>query len=400
MNPVRPGCNSQVAAGKDEGMSLDYNSLLLAVGFSAACLCMTLFGIWLTARSEKFLLTWAVSVLLIVADVFAYQAYIDTPGRLLGLATFTFLLLGFATMLGAAHQFTTGRSPLPRIAIGAGVSLAIALPAMALGYDGLGFMLENSFAALLLFATAVEYWRGRAESPAPIIGVAALYSITAISFVMCAAVLAWNGELVLGHAPSNWAEDLSLVIVIASMTGIGALSLALNQGRLAQHHRRNALTDPLTGLLNRRALFDMHGGTPVNAFTAVVVFDLDGFKAINDEFGHAAGDEVLKVFAEELSGSLQAHDAAARLGGEEFALVLKRTLPEKVEFTAERIRAAFAARRIETETRPLSCTVSAGYAFGSADGMSFDKVLSAADKALYAAKRGGRNRVLAFRRAG
>ena len=68
MNPVRPGCKSQVAAGKDEGMSLDYNSLLLAVGFSAACLCMTLFGIWLTARSEKFLLTWAVSVLLIVAD--------------------------------------------------------------------------------------------------------------------------------------------------------------------------------------------------------------------------------------------------------------------------------------------------------------------------------------------
>ncbi|TGP39692.1 GGDEF domain-containing protein, partial [bacterium M00.F.Ca.ET.229.01.1.1] len=93
------------------------------------------------------------------------------------------------------------------------------------------------------------------------------------------------GRLVLGHAPSNWAEDLSLIIVIASMTGIGGLSLALNQGRLAQHHRRNALTDPLTGLLNRRALFDLHGEAPVGAFMAVVVFDLDGFKAINDEFG-------------------------------------------------------------------------------------------------------------------
>ncbi|WP_292541460.1 GGDEF domain-containing protein, partial [Mesorhizobium sp.] len=133
----------------------------------------------------------------------------------------------------------------------------------------------------------------------------------------------------------------------------------------------------------------------VGAFMAVVVFDLDGFKAINDEFGHAAGDAVLKVFAEELAANLQPTDAAARLGGEEFALVLKRTLPEKVEFAAERIRASFAARRIETETRPLSCTVSAGYAFGSQDGTSFDKVLSAADKALYAAKRSGRNRVLA-----
>ena len=383
-------------------MSLDYNSLLLAVGFSAACLSMTLFGIWLTARSDKFLLTWAVSVLLIVGDVSAYEAYIRTPGRMLGLATFALLLTGFATMLGAAHQFTSGRSPLSRIVLGSAVPLAATLPPMALGYDGLGFMLENSFAALLLFATAFEYWKGRAESPVPIIGVAALYSITAISFVLCALVLASDGRLVLGHAPSNWAEDLSLVIVIASMTGIGALSLALNQGRLAQHHRRDALTDPLTGLLNRRALFDLHGHAPVGAFMAVVVFDLDGFKAINDEFGHATGDAVLKVFAEELAANLQPTDVAARMGGEEFALVLKRTLPEKVEFAAERIRAAFAARRIETETRPLSCTVSAGYAFGSKEGLSFDKVLSAADKALYAAKRGGRNRVLAaaFRRAG
>ncbi|CAN7566000.1 GGDEF domain-containing protein [Mesorhizobium amorphae] len=383
-------------------MALDYNSLLLAVGFSAACLSLTLFGIWLTARSEKFLLTWAVSVLLVVGDVFAYKAYIDKPGPMLGVATLALLLLGFSTMLGAAHQFTTGRSPLPHIALGAGISLAAALPPMALGYDGLGFMLENSFAALLLFATALEYWKGRSESPAPIIGVAALYSITAISFLLCAMVLASDGKLVLGHAPRNWAEDLSLVIVIACMTGIGALSLALNQGRLAQHHRRNALTDPLTGLLNRRALFDLHGNAPVGAFTAVVVFDLDGFKAINDEFGHATGDEVLKVFAEELTANLLPSDAAARMGGEEFALVLKRTLPEKAEFAAERIRASFAARRIETETRPLSCTVSAGYAFGSKDGMSFDKVLSAADKALYAAKRDGRNRVLAstFRRTG
>ncbi|MER8462846.1 GGDEF domain-containing protein [Mesorhizobium sp. M1396] len=383
-------------------MSLDYNSLLLAVGFSAACLSLTLFGIWLTARSEKFLLTWAASVLLVVGDVFAYKAYIDQPGPMLGVATLTLLLFGFSTMLGAAHQFTTGRSPLPRIALGANISLAVALPPMALGYDGLGFMLENSFAALLLFATALEYWKGRVESPAPIIGLAALYSITAVSFVLCAMVLASDGKLVLGHAPSNWAEDLSLVIVIACMTGIGALSLALNQGRLAHYHRRNALTDPLTGLLNRRALFDMHGDAPVGAFTAVVVFDLDGFKAINDEFGHAAGDEVLRVFARDLAGNLRPADVAARMGGEEFALVLKRTLPETVEATAEAIRAVFAARRIETETGSLICTVSAGFAFGTKEGLSFDKVLSAADKALYAAKRGGRNRVTAsaFRRAG
>lgn len=89
------------------------------------------------------------------------------------------------------------------------------------------------------------------------------------------------------------------------------------------------------------------------------------------------------------------------MGGEEFAVVLKRTLPETVENTAETIRTSFAARRIDTENGPLTCTVSAGFAFGTKEGLSFDKVLSAADKALYAAKRGGRNRVTAspFRRA-
>ena len=95
-------------------MSLDYTSLLLAVGFSAACLSLTLFGMWLTARSEKFLLTWAISLLFVVGDIFAYDAYIDMPGRLLGIATLALLLLGFSTMLGAAYQFRTGGSPMPR----------------------------------------------------------------------------------------------------------------------------------------------------------------------------------------------------------------------------------------------------------------------------------------------
>ncbi|UCI17177.1 GGDEF domain-containing protein [Mesorhizobium sp. B2-1-8] len=382
-------------------MSLDYTSLLLAVGFSAACLSLTLFGMWLTARTEKFLLTWAISLVFVVGDISIYDAYIEMPGRLLGIATSAFLLIGFSAMLGAAYQFRTGGSPLPRALWGC-VSLVIALPPMGLGYDGLGFMFENMFAALLLFATAFEYWRGRDEAPALTIGITALYSATATSFALCAMVLAWDGELVLGHAPSNWAEEFSLIVVIASMTGIGALSLALNQGRLARHHRRNALTDSLTGLLNRRALFEMHGDVPVGAFTAVVVFDLDNFKAINDEFGHAAGDEVLKVFARELAGNLRPTDVAARMGGEEFALVLKRTLPETVEESAERIRAVFATRQIETENGSLSCTVSAGFAFGTKEGLSFDKVLNAADKALYDAKRGGRNRVMTaspFRRA-
>jgi diguanylate cyclase (GGDEF)-like protein len=357
------------------GMSLDYTSLLLAVGFSAACLGLTLFGMWLTARSEKFLLVWAISLLFVVADIFTYDAYMSLPGRWLGVATIALLLLGFSTMLGAAYQFRTGGSPMPRIVLGS-LSLVLALPPMALGYDGLGFIFENLFSAVLLYATSVEYWRSRDEAPALTIGISALYAATATSFALCAMVLIGDGGLVLGHAPSNWAEKLSLIVVIASMSGIGALSLALNQGRLARHHRRNALTDPLTDLLNRRALFDLHGSMPIGAFTAVVVFDLDNFKTVNDEFGHAAGDEVLRVFARGLAGNLVAADVAARLGGEEFALVLKRTLPE----AAKMWRSVFErlSRRSASKPRQASWPVRSVPELRSVQRKAFHSIVSSA----------------------
>jgi diguanylate cyclase (GGDEF)-like protein len=180
---------------------------------------------------------------------------------------------------------------------------------------------------------------------------------------------------------------------IAGMTGIGALSLALHQWRLAARHRIDAITDPLTGLLNRRALFDQHGTRTMGVSTAVIVFDIDHFKSVNDRYGHAAGDHVLKVFAGELSANCRSCDTAARLGGEEFALVLKEIMPGRAELAAERIRKAFEDRDIYIEDEVLKCTVSAGVAPGRSKPLDFDAMLVEADKALYVAKGAGRNRV-------
>lgn len=295
--------------------------------------------------------------------------------------------------LGAGKQFLTGRVSLPAIAIRAIAAMVFSVVPMLSGYDGLAFIADNLAIALLLFATARQYWLARAEAPAPLLGITALYTLTAISFVLCAAVLISDGKLVLGKAPSNWAEDLSLAVCIAGMTGIGALSLALHQWRLAARHRLDAITDPLTGLLNRRALFDQYGTRPMGTTTAVIVFDIDHFKSVNDRFGHAAGDRVLNVFASELSAQCRAGDTAARLGGEEFVLVLKEIMPGRAELTAERIRRAFEAREIHIDDEVLTCTVSVGVAPGRSKSLDFDAMLSAADKALYVAKRAGRNRV-------
>ncbi|MDV4182910.1 GGDEF domain-containing protein [Rhizobium brockwellii] len=374
-------------------MMLDYNSLLLALGVSAACLAVTLMGSWLVRRSETVLLTATVGLVLVVSGIFVYSAFVNTPETWLGVANFVLFHAGFATIWGAGKQFLTGRVSLLAIAVRALAAMVFSVVPMLAGYDGLAFIADNLAIALLLFATARQYWLARAEAPAPLLGITVLYTLTAISFVLCAAVLISDGKLVLGKAPSNWAEDLSLAVCIAGMTGIGALSLALHQWRLAARHRLDAITDPLTGLLNRRALFDQYGTRPMGTTTAVIVFDIDHFKSVNDRFGHAAGDRVLNVFAGELSAHCRTGDTAARLGGEEFVLVLKEIMPGRAELTAERIRRAFEAREIHIDDEVLTCTVSVGVAPGRSKSLDFDTMLSAADKALYVAKRAGRNRV-------
>jgi diguanylate cyclase (GGDEF)-like protein len=339
------------------------------------------------------LLTWSFGAACIVTNIFTYSMYVETPTRTLGLVSFTFLMIGFAVIYGAAYQFRTGRSPVMRSFIGSAVALIAVLPPMATGYTGPSFILFNLAAAILMAGCANEYWKGRAEAPVPMIGLTVLYAITGLSFILCSTVLLVDFKWILGGAPRNWAEDLSLVVVIGCMTGIGALSLSLNHWRIASKHRLEAMTDPLTGILNRRALFDGYEKHVLEPSTAVLVFDLDNFKTINDRFGHSAGDAVLKTFALELELNCGTAGSCARLGGEEFALILTDCLPERAVRIAENIRKDFAERLIPFRELNLQCTVSVGVAFGLRSGSTLESVLVAADRALYNSKDGGRNRV-------
>ena len=166
-----------------------------------------------------------------------------------------------------------------------------------------------------------------------------------------------------------------------------------------QHAQSEALLDPLSGLKNRRgferavhAIFASGDTEEV----AILVVDVDRFKTLNDTYGHLLGDKVLRAVAHILQTNIKGRDVAARLGGDELAILLPGTTERGAEALAEQIRVAVAAGRIHrTDGQDLRgiVTVSIGIAVGKAT-ESFEALLERADAALYRAKREGRNRVV------
>lgn len=371
---------------------LDYRTLLVSLGVSAFCLLLTLLGTWMARRRDGFLLTWVCGLGFIVPGIFSYTYYTEYPLPLIGVLCTSLMLTGFAVIYAAAVQFCRNRAPLKTAAQWSAASIATTATAMLIGYDGVAFISLNLWAASLLFATAFEYWRGRREAVGSLTGMAALYALTGVSFILCAIVLASEGQWVLGHAPESWAENLNIAVSIAGMTGVGAMSLMVQQARITEHHRRESLTDPLTGLYNRRALFELHERQMFTHEMAVIVFDIDRFKSINDQYGHATGDAIIRALAQDLKSAVGLN-TTARLGGEEFAAVARTAAPGYAEWLAEKIRRSFADRELSVDGYAVRATVSAGIAYGLPEGRDFQTMLSAADSALYLAKRNGRNRV-------
>jgi diguanylate cyclase (GGDEF)-like protein len=160
-----------------------------------------------------------------------------------------------------------------------------------------------------------------------------------------------------------------------------------------------ARTDHLTGLANRRAIEEWATrqlrGAARHCFPLwVVLADLDSFKSINDNHGHEAGDAVLQKFAEILRENTRASDLSGRLGGDEFLLILTHVERENIELALNRLRQQFGSQIFTFDGRKVMVTASFGIAgFQGGEVLEFGALLSQADKALYEAKRGGRNQV-------
>jgi diguanylate cyclase (GGDEF)-like protein len=206
-----------------------------------------------------------------------------------------------------------------------------------------------------------------------------------VSVLLLATTFGVDAAYILDHPQS-------IVMPVALLIGVAFLSSALMTSD--REHRSSAVIDPLTGMLNRNALQTRVAELTQQAAVtrdpvALIVGDLDRFKAINDGHGHAAGDAVLKDVAYRLRASLRAYDLAYRLGGEEFLVVLPGAGAAHAAEIAEALRRAIADEPIAG----LMVTISFGVSASAPGDFDYDTAFAQADLALYRSKQEGRNRV-------
>jgi diguanylate cyclase (GGDEF)-like protein/PAS domain S-box-containing protein len=190
-------------------------------------------------------------------------------------------------------------------------------------------------------------------------------------------------------------DEASYCLVIRDIT---------DKREASEQQRLTQACDHLTGIANRRTFFEaaeieMTRWRRQPRPLSLLLLDADHFKAINDQHGHPAGDAVLRDLAATLSTSFREVDVVARVGGEEFAVLLPSTSIDGALVVANRLLAAFAARCVDFDGTPLRYSVSGGVAAMDDSVAGLDTLMKRADEALYAAKKAGRNRIVRWQPA-
>jgi diguanylate cyclase (GGDEF)-like protein len=241
--------------------------------------------------------------------------------------------------------------------------------------------------------------------------------LTGVAFVIL--FVTKNGQQPFGELPVHdtavSVQEVLFIMVVMSL-GLAALLSQLRahgrelevrvQERTEQLRTANAqlerlaVTDALTGLLNHRALFDLLKREIERAHRhrrelAVIIFDIDHFKIVNDRYGHAAGDAVLRQVATIAEQAIRSTDTIARYGGEEFVLIAPETDKASALELAERMRDALRSAEIRIDDLSLQVSASFGVAMLHSNDKEPEQVFRRADEALYAAEASGRNRVIA-----
>jgi diguanylate cyclase (GGDEF)-like protein len=349
---------------------------------------------WLQHRNAKALLPWGLAFLMAAAGTALVAGRGVVPDIWSIVIANAVLALAYGAMWSGVRVFE-GRRLHPVGAVAGAVIWPFACSINAF------YSAPTARAALMAaigivytLLAVIEFWRARADPALSRRLIMIVLTVHALSIPFRIPLV---GALV-GTEPAD--ADLVTFVTFESMlvAMCGAyLFGSLAKDRIALRYKQASLVDPLTGAANRRAFLKQGARLVLRArragrSVALLLFDLDHFKSINDGFGHSAGDSVLTAFCRVASEQLRPTDLFARMGGEEFACLLPDTSREEAVAIAERVRAAVEATVQKSAPEPFTATVSIGAAVAN-DADSLASLLAKADHALYRAKQNGRNRV-------
>ena len=384
-----------IASATNAPITLDVTTLFIVATCITALLGLLLLSAWAQERIRA-LAWWGTAYLIggFSVAIWSIETLISPP---LPPGVANALLFVACGMIWSAARIFHGRRVLwAAMSAGAIVWLVACMVPEFSHWAAARIVLCSLIVSAYTFLTAAELWRERRKSLLrrwPAIFVPILHGAVFLLPIPLASVLPAERGIV--SLASGWIAVFALETMLY-VVGTAFIVLVLAKERAVRIQKDAASTDELTGMLNRRGFI---AAAPLLAArqaknqepVSVLVFDLDHFKSINDRFGHAVGDEALRLFAATAIGNLRASDIVARFGGEEFVAMLPGSLADATA-AAERVRLAFQATAGTVAGRPAAATVSIGTASAEycAD---IGALIAAADGALYRAKANGRNRV-------
>ncbi|HEV2556264.1 MAG TPA: GGDEF domain-containing protein [Bosea sp. (in: a-proteobacteria)] len=379
-------------------MPLDLRTIYAVAAATSIILGLLQLSAFATGRFGRWPLWWGLSSLLIGAGIILVVMRGTIPDAIsMGLAN-TLTWAGYLLVLVSVRSFAGLRTKPWHY----GLAVVAPMTLLMLWIEPGGFPRRAALVALLMAccdaAVAREGFRlARKDGLRSAWILVALFLPTSALFVV-RAILALNGHL--GEelfppqpVPMHWTAVGAAALVLARGNALLLLAAERSGSQLAAL----AESDPLTGAMNRsgleRAVAALAGqaGRPQRA--ALLLIDIDHFKALNDTHGHAAGDQVLRLFADVARSQLRAGDIVARHGGDEFVVMLPGLGIEAGIRIAERLQQAFARAITARPELPGGPTLSIGVTEGDTSSQPLDQLLLDADSALYRSKRLGRDRV-------
>jgi diguanylate cyclase (GGDEF)-like protein len=371
----------------------DPRTAILLAGLMAGLMSMVLFALRRTyPPSIHGLGTWAVGLLgitlgtlLAVSQDWLPAMLIVSVARVMLLSSLYLIYLGTLRFVGQRPKLTFW---IPVLITGALLQVFFTH-----GYPSYHarMIVANSLAGSLLLAQAWALWRYATPTFAPRLCLTVSMLMAMIQFMrLVSTFLLPLGDSVFATSPENLVYVVSLAFCIL-LYSIGIVLMVSE--RLRAELEQLATRDSLTDAINRRQMQELFSNELMRCHRhhrsmGLLLLDLDCFKAVNDTYGHQAGDRVLIKLVVNVKLLLRQSDQLARFGGEEFAVLLPDTSLEEAMATAERIRASCAASR----DVPF-CTVSIGVTTNQKGTDTLDAMLARADAAMYSAKTNGRNRV-------